>query len=271
MTTSWPGAFDTFPTHSAGQTILSADVNKLQAAVAALQQTCDVLAAVGSAPTNGAQFIGETRIVLTDPYAFTVMNAGGAHVFNVDTSASTVKLLSGTSLSLYSDNYATVKALIQGADGQGIFQGQISIASGQPLVFYADAARATQTAAIGTPTSLPGFTGISLGAGLNATGYAMAQANSGGDLYINAPAASTIHFRIANGAEWAQISANVGFRVGNASTNGPGGAITAGTGSPNGAKVGYPGDLYLNLSGGAAQTLWVKESGSNTNTGWVGK
>jgi hypothetical protein len=47
--------------------------------------------------------------------------------------------------------------------------------------------------------------------------------------------------------------------------------ITSGVGTPNGAVVGSPGDLYLNTSGGAATTLWVKESGAATNTGWVGK
>lgn len=47
--------------------------------------------------------------------------------------------------------------------------------------------------------------------------------------------------------------------------------ILAGTGSPNSVVVGYIGDLYLNKSGGASTTLYVKESGSGTNTGWVGK
>lgn len=43
------------------------------------------------------------------------------------------------------------------------------------------------------------------------------------------------------------------------------------TGSPNGAVTGSPGDLYINGSGGASTTLWVKETGTSTNTGWVGK
>lgn len=47
--------------------------------------------------------------------------------------------------------------------------------------------------------------------------------------------------------------------------------ISEGTGSPNGAVTGRPGDMYLNRLGGAATTLYVKESGSATNTGWVGK
>ena len=48
-------------------------------------------------------------------------------------------------------------------------------------------------------------------------------------------------------------------------------AIRTGTGSPNGSVTGNPGDLYLNKSGGASTTLYVKESGTATNTGWVGK
>jgi hypothetical protein len=44
-----------------------------------------------------------------------------------------------------------------------------------------------------------------------------------------------------------------------------------GTGSPNGVIVATLGDTYINQSGGANTTLWVKESGVNTNTGWVAK
>lgn len=47
--------------------------------------------------------------------------------------------------------------------------------------------------------------------------------------------------------------------------------IFTGTGSPNGAVTASPGAIYLNQSGGAATTLYVKESGTATNTGWVGK
>jgi hypothetical protein len=54
-------------------------------------------------------------------------------------------------------------------------------------------------------------------------------------------------------------------------TLGIGSNVSSGTGSPNSVVIGNPGDLYLNLAGGANQTFWVKESGSATNTGWVGK
>jgi hypothetical protein len=47
--------------------------------------------------------------------------------------------------------------------------------------------------------------------------------------------------------------------------------ICSGSGSPNGVIIGNPGNLYLNRSGGAGTTLYVKESGSGTNTGWIAK
>jgi hypothetical protein len=65
------------------------------------------------------------------------------------------------------------------------------------------------------------------------------------------------------------LSATTGLLV---STNGAHGChIYTGAGSPNSAFTGSPGDIYLNVSGGSATTLYVKESGTNTNTGWVGK
>ena len=48
-------------------------------------------------------------------------------------------------------------------------------------------------------------------------------------------------------------------------------SIQTGTGSPNGVVNGYPGSLYLNLSGGTSQTLWVQENTIYANTGWVAK
>jgi hypothetical protein len=47
--------------------------------------------------------------------------------------------------------------------------------------------------------------------------------------------------------------------------------LTTGNGDPNGVVVGSPGALYTSTGGGAGVTLWVKESGVGTNTGWVAK
>ena len=44
---------------------------------------------------------------------------------------------------------------------------------------------------------------------------------------------------------------------------------SSGAGGPNGVITGSVGDLYTDTAGGAGSTLWVKESGTNTNTGWV--
>jgi hypothetical protein len=50
-----------------------------------------------------------------------------------------------------------------------------------------------------------------------------------------------------------------------------GNRIRSGSGNPNGSVNGSPGEMYLNTSGGAGTTLWIKEAGAGTNTGWVGK
>lgn len=42
-------------------------------------------------------------------------------------------------------------------------------------------------------------------------------------------------------------------------------------GDPNGVVSASPGAMILNTAGGAGTTLFVKESGVGTNTGWVGK
>jgi hypothetical protein len=46
---------------------------------------------------------------------------------------------------------------------------------------------------------------------------------------------------------------------------------SSGTGDPNGVVIGSQGDLYSRTDGGAGTTFYVKESGTATNTGWVGK
>ncbi len=50
-----------------------------------------------------------------------------------------------------------------------------------------------------------------------------------------------------------------------------GSTILNGVGSPQNVVTGSPGDIYMNLSGGAGQTMWVKETGVRTTTGWVAK
>jgi hypothetical protein len=50
-----------------------------------------------------------------------------------------------------------------------------------------------------------------------------------------------------------------------------GALIRSGNGDPETVITGSVGDLWLRLDGGAGTTLYVKESGAATNTGWVGK
>ena len=53
-------------------------------------------------------------------------------------------------------------------------------------------------------------------------------------------------------------------------TVGSAATIRAGAGSPESAVTATVGSLYLRTDGGAATTLYVKESGSG-NTGWIAK
>lgn len=48
-------------------------------------------------------------------------------------------------------------------------------------------------------------------------------------------------------------------------------SLTSGTGTPQGAVTANVGAMYQRTDGGGATTLYVKESGANTNTGWVAK
>jgi microcystin-dependent protein len=75
-------------------------------------------------------------------------------------------------------------------------------------------------------------------------------------------------------ANWSEDHNANGFALGNLSGLDVAGIMTStnlrrGAGSPEGAVVGSPGDIYQNTTGGASTTLYVKESGSATNTGWV--
>ena len=63
---------------------------------------------------------------------------------------------------------------------------------------------------------------------------------------------------------------NVERQTGKTTIGVSGGSISSGSGSPEGAVIGSPGDLYMNtLAGDAGTTLWVKQSGAATNTGWI--
>lgn len=53
---------------------------------------------------------------------------------------------------------------------------------------------------------------------------------------------------------------------------GNGVSISSGNGSPEGSLQGRIGDLYVNLLGGAGQTLWVKEGGvPGSTSNWAAK
>lgn len=45
--------------------------------------------------------------------------------------------------------------------------------------------------------------------------------------------------------------------------------LSAGSGTPEGAVIGSPCDLFLRTNGGAGTILYIKETGAATNTGWA--
>lgn len=47
--------------------------------------------------------------------------------------------------------------------------------------------------------------------------------------------------------------------------------ILSGTGTPEGAVAAAVGSLYVDTAGSTSTTLYVKETGTTTSTGWVAK
>lgn len=47
--------------------------------------------------------------------------------------------------------------------------------------------------------------------------------------------------------------------------------IQYGTGTPEAVVTADIGAIYINTTGGAGTTLYIKESGTATDTGWIGK
>ena len=45
--------------------------------------------------------------------------------------------------------------------------------------------------------------------------------------------------------------------------------LSAGAGTPEGAILGSPCDMFLRTNGGAGTVLYLKETGAATNTGWA--
>jgi hypothetical protein len=58
---------------------------------------------------------------------------------------------------------------------------------------------------------------------------------------------------------------------GGAATGSGTGRFIAGLGDPNGKLTGNVGDIFQRIDGGVNSTLYIKESGNGTNTGWTAK
>lgn len=98
----------------------------------------------------------------------------------------------------------------------------------------------------GVPTGNGTVTSVTVVAGTNLTGGGTV--TSAGSITLNVTGAPSFTSVSVNGAKW-----------------------SAGNGTPEGAVIGSIGDLFSRKDGGAVTTLYVKESGAATNTGWVAK
>lgn len=89
-----------------------------------------------------------------------------------------------------------------------------------------------------------------------------------GRIYFGDASGPPVSYFRAIGLTILEAVSSGGFRINN-------GAQVAkwmvGAGTPEGAVTGAVGDLFSRTNGGAGTTLYVKESGNNTNTGWVAK
>ena len=110
-----------------------------------------------------------------------------------------------------------------------------------------------------------------IGAGAGVIGQTGAIANSGvNGSNTNASGGIGVTGQGYAGAQFSRLGTGAGawdIIVGSSNAVG----IVAFAGNPNTHVTGSPGAICLNTNGGAGLTLYVKESGVNTNTGWVAK
>ena len=76
------------------------------------------------------------------------------------------------------------------------------------------------------------------------------------------------HFKTSEGV--AEINRMLKFLHDAISGDGVSQKVYNGVGSPEGVVVAQPGSIYMNLSGGAGTSVYVKETGSGSS-GWVAK
>lgn len=104
---------------------------------------------------------------------------------------------------------------------------------------------------------------MSQGRGTSTVVYAADRSVVGKDTLDNLP-------NTGIGCVYAGVEATINKSQNGSTISTEGVRIIAGSGSPEGVEVGSIGDMYLDRSG-SGRALWVKETGNDTNTGWVAK
>jgi hypothetical protein len=88
--------------------------------------------------------------------------------------------------------------------------------------------------------------------------------SNGNSIRISSENDKVVDFGYSNSQRGMILHEHTGSATGSAT-------ILCGSVYPNNNVTASAGSLYLFLGGGVGATLWIKESGQNTNTGWVGK
>ena len=84
--------------------------------------------------------------------------------------------------------------------------------------------------------------------------------------------ANRLDVKVADDSGWAELFVGSIIPTSGSITMGFGGQrVAVGDGAPEGAVAAAVGSLWLRKDGGAGTTLYIKETGAATNTGWVAK
>lgn len=209
-------------------------------------------------------------------FSMTVKNARGELVLHLPSGASAVSAAASAAASASSAS-TNASAAIAARNAAQISQGLAATsatsantsanAANTSAGIASTAATAAASSASSAASSAATAAGVAAIAPMVATSTYISGGSGGNIMRVDAnvyPVSGTSRFLGSGSNRWEAASIEqVYFGSGLAS-------ISSGTGSPEGAVAANVGSLWLRTDGGAATTLYVKESGLG-NTGWIAK